>query len=883
MNSNASSKDHYESQRLEALAEYGILDTAPEGEFDEVVRLAAQLCEVPIATITLVDGHRQWFKARIGLALVETPRDIAFCALTIQQREPLIVPDARNDTRFFDNPLVRGEPNLRFYAGFPLATEEDFVLGTLSVMDQAPRQLTEDKIFALKVLAHQVVARLELRRSLAQLGKARENLLEAKRELEAAVMERTRQLSETSAAHASAERLYRLLWETTTDAVVILDARSALRYANPSAQRIFGHPTNRLVGSSLALLQPPRLREAHRLGLQRYIQTGEKRVDWRAAETVGLRADGSEFPIEIAFSEFTMEGERFFVGFIRDITARKEAEAALIEEKERAQTTLRCIGDAVISTDEFGRITFVNPLAERLTGWNAKDVHNRRYDKVLQLLDESSGASLTSPSRSRPMNLPQVLPPGTVLRRRDGEILPVEGSVARIVAGPERFAGWVIAIRDVSESRRMLALISHQASHDALTGLVNRSEFDRRLRMAIERASAEGVEHSMLYLDMDQFKVVNDTCGHVAGDELLKQVSAMLALNLRKNDTLARLGGDEFGVLLENCGVQTALRIAEKLRQAVEGFSFAWNGQVFGASTSIGHVHFDDHSLTLTDVLSKADEACYVAKDHGRNRIQTYRLNDRALALRHGEMEWLGELRQAMEEDRMELYAQPIFAVREGAPVNTHLEVLLRMRDRSGNLVAPMAFIPAAERYNLMTTLDRWVLRAVLQRIAKPTTAVIGEPCFAINLSGASVGDPTLADYVKTQLSLSGVPPAWVCFEVTETAAIANLTQAAQFIHEVKEAGCRFALDDFGSGMSSFGYLKHLPVDFLKIDGAFVRDLATDAIDRAMVASINEIGHLMGLLTVAEFVETDPVMQELRKIGVDYAQGYGLARPAPFE
>ncbi|MEO6365307.1 MAG: EAL domain-containing protein [Luteimonas sp.] len=876
-----------ESLRQEALARFDILDTPPEGEFDEIVQLAAQLCGVAMATITLVDRDRQWFKAKVGVDIESSSREVAFCAVTIDQRTPLVVPDTHADVRFARNPLVLEAPHLRFYAGFPLITTEGFAIGTIAVMDRVPRTLEQAQRFAMEVLAHQVITRLEWRHSLSRLTQLQGALSKANATLEQNVELRNRELEQASAAHRKAEYLYRMLWETTTDAVVILDADSVILYANPSTQRVFGHAPEQLVGRPLATLQPEHLRQAHVHGLQRYIDSGAKRLDWRATEAEGLHADGRHFPVEISFSELTLDQQRVFVGFIRDITARKRAEGALVEEKERAQTTLRSIGDAVVSTDSEGRVAFLNPLAERLSGWCQEEAYGRPCMDVLHFQDESTGAPLSPLARSEDNASlqPRLMPLSTVLHRRGGEFISVEGSIAEIVSGPDLFAGWVIAFRDVSEARQLAEQLSFQATHDALTGLANRTTFDRRLRASLEKAAGTGTASSMLYLDLDQFKVVNDTCGHIAGDELLKQLSALLGLNLRSSDTLARLGGDEFGVLLENCGREAALGIAEKLRQVVSGFTFAWGEQLFSAGVSIGHVHFSDHSLTLTEVLSKADEACYVAKDMGRNRIHTYEPGDAAQAHRHGQMEWIGLIQQAIEDNRMVLFAQPIHPV-DGRPrFSRHMEVLLRMRGRDGELIAPMAFIPAAERYNLMPMIDRWVIGAAMERIAAhgPRGDSVIPPCYAINLSGASLAEASLAKFIRDKVDEHGIPPGWICFEITETAAIANLADAVHLIDELKGIGIRFALDDFGSGMSSFAYLKHLPVDFLKIDGSFVRDIAKDPVDRAMVASINEIGHVMGLCTIAEFVEDDDILEELKKIGVDYAQGYGLSRPAPFE
>ncbi len=877
-----------QARRLAELLRLEIMDSGHEAAFDQVVALAAQLCQVPMAAISLVDDRRQWFKASVGLDVDETPSEVAFCAWTIRGTQPFVVADAQLDERFSDNPLVVGKPGLRFYAGFPLITSEGVVIGTLVAMDRRNRGLTEDQVFAMQALALQVASLMEVRLKLNRIRDGGASLVVAQRELERQVDERTRELAEESARLAQAERRFRSLWETTTDAVLILDQDSIIQYANPGAALMFGHPVDILQGGPLSRVQPERLRQAHLHGVARFMDSGVKHLDWRAVEAPGLHADGHEFPVEIAFSSMEMEGKAMFVGFIRDITERKRTMAELQQERERAQSTLRCIGDGVMTTNEEGRVAALNPMAERLTGWSQEEAVGRPCGEILPLAHEETG---------EPLPLPLVLaagegtdatplPANAVLQARHGLAVSVEGSIASLAGVDGSVAGWVIALRDVSHSRALAAQVAFQATHDSLTGLVNRAEFDRRLGVVLNNASRRRQSASLLYLDLDQFKIVNDTCGHVAGDELLKQLSSILGRALRSSDTLARLGGDEFGVLLENCPPSKALQIAETLRDTVSEFNFVWQEQIFATGVSIGHVHFEDDSLRAGEILSKADEACYVAKDQGRNRIHTYQPGEEAQATRHGEMQWVGIIHQALEDDRFVLHAQPIFEVAEvgHAGALPHYEVLLRMQDRDGELIPPMAFIPAAERYNLMPRLDRRVIRSVIRALA----GSYADPAqctatFAINLSGSSISDPDVARFILGELRDHNLPGHCIAFEITETAAIANFANAVRLINEVKAAGCTFSLDDFGSGLSSFAYLKHLPVDLLKIDGSFVKGVATDPVDRAMVASINEIGHLMGLRTIAEFVEDEDILQVLREIGVDYAQGYGLGRPMPLE
>lgn len=569
-------------------------------------------------------------------------------------------------------------------------------------------------------------------------------------------------------------------------------------------------------------------------------------------------------------------------GTARDITELKHAQEALYQEKERAFVTLQSIGDGVVTTDESGHIQYLNPIAERLLATTSTEASGRHYLEVLQLIDESTGETLGDLVR-------------LCLTRDTGAVHVDEGLLTqpdgtryhlKIVAAPMRdrfghLVGAVLALHDITEVMGMARQLSYQASHDMLTGLFNRRAFERRVDEAIRDAMTNGGTHVLFYMDLDQFKVVNDTCGHKAGDELLQQMASLMQARVRDTDILARLGGDEFGALFENCPLSKAVSIAEGIRQAVHDFRFAWEDKTFEVGVSIGVVPIDASSGNLAEVLAAADAACYVAKDGGRNRIHVYQSDDHAVAQRHGEMEWVHRLSAAFDEDRFLLYAQPV--VHLGSErVISHYEVLLRMCDERGNVIPPGAFIPAAERYNLMPTLDRWVIRTTfkLLREAQGELAFPPVDC-AINLSGQSLCDDHFLEFVIQLFESTRIPPESVCFEVTETAAIANLSRATRFISVLRGMGCSFALDDFGAGLSSFGYLKNLPVDYLKIDGSFVKDMVVDRVDRAMVESINQIGHVLGLKTIAEFAENDDVIRALEEVGVDYAQGHGIALPQP--
>ncbi|MBB5016892.1 diguanylate cyclase (GGDEF)-like protein [Chitinivorax tropicus] len=429
--------------------------------------------------------------------------------------------------------------------------------------------------------------------------------------------------------------------------------------------------------------------------------------------------------------------------------------------------------------------------------------------------------------------------------------------------------------------RHATSQLRHQASHDTLTGLINRAEFERRVALAITNAQMHHATHAIGYLDLDQFKIVNDTCGHAAGDALLRQLSMLLEQQVPKGAILARLGGDEFGLLMEHTPIEAASQLAGNLLDTINRFRFTWEGKSFGVGASIGLAAINAETANLHQVLAHADAACFSAKDSGRNRIQIHQASDTEIQRRQGEMHWVGRINHALEQGQLQLFHQPIMDILHQAPID-HIEVLLRIMDSHGTLITPMAFIPAAERYNLMPTLDRWVISHVFEQLgtwqqqghAMPTTC-------SINLSGMSLGDPELFDFILTHLEQHALPAERICFEITETAAIVNLPQAVDLMQRLRKLGCRFSLDDFGSGVSSMGYLKQLPVDYVKIDGVFVRDIAHDPISRAMVASINEISHLMGLKTIAEYVDTVEVLDILQALRVDFAQGYWIAAPRP--
>jgi diguanylate cyclase (GGDEF)-like protein/PAS domain S-box-containing protein len=559
--------------------------------------------------------------------------------------------------------------------------------------------------------------------------------------------------------------------------------------------------------------------------------------------------------------------------------ALRASEASMHDEQERAQVTLGSIHDGVISTDAHGCVKYLNSAAARITGWTLHAARGAPLHTVFRLVDENEREPIA--------NLVTVLLGNADAResirvatliRNDESRLAADASLAPICDRKGTVIGVVAAFRDVSQERELSMRLLHQATHDALTGLVNRREFESRVRAALEETAARQRQFALLYVDLDQFKVVNDTSGHPAGDQLICQIAEMMNTALRASDTLARLGGDEFGVLLVDCPLPGALAIAEKMRKRIGETRFAWRDRSYVVGASIGAVVLDATFRSEAEVLSAADSACYLAKDDGRNRVKVYEPDDHQLRIRSGELEWVTRVASALDENRLVLYGQEIRPLRPELG-DSRFEVLLRLVNEAGDLVSPMAFIPAAERYGMMAKLDLWVIDRAVAELGARKREGLKLPLLIVNLCGASIVDPGLLDYVRDKLAAAGVPADRLGFELTETAAITNLGAAARMLRELRNLGCTLGLDDFGSGMSSFGYLRSLPVDFVKIDGHFVRDMHVDPVDRAMVAAIHTVGHVMGLMTVAEWVEHAAAQDLLVGIGVDFVQGYAVASP----
>lgn len=552
-------------------------------------------------------------------------------------------------------------------------------------------------------------------------------------------------------------------------------------------------------------------------------------------------------------------------------------------ERERAEVTLHSIADAVITTNAAGMIEYMNHVAESLTGWLLAEARNKPVQTVFRILDHDTNEPMHDLVEACLEDGTSINKSMTTLLSKDGIEKEIESSMSTITNSSGKPDGAVIVFHDETERRHMEHVIMHQATHDSLTGLNNRNEFDRQLTEHIYDSRNYGRQHALCYLDLDRFKLVNDTSGHAAGDELLRQITALLHSCIRSGDILGRLGGDEFGLILGNCSHNSAERISEKIINEISNHQFNWGDKTFNIGASIGLVPITSETENTTEVMKQADLACFTAKDMGRNRIYVYENEDSELRRREDEMHWVGRIKHALDNNRLRLHAQTIYPISRSGPCKMHIEILVRLLDDNDNLILPSSFIPAAERFNLMGIIDRHIIRSTFEFIASRDDHIQDNVCYSINLSGNSLNDEYLSNYIRLQLDEYTINPSHICFEITETAAITNLHMARKLMTELKECGCWFALDDFGSGLSSFEYLRNLPVDYLKIDGSFVRDMVNNKIDHAMVAAINQIGHVMEIQTIAEFVETDQIMDTLIGLNVDYAQGYAISRPIPLE
>ena len=685
-----------------------------------------------------------------------------------------------------------------------------------------------------------------------------------------------------------AESRLRALYDSVTEGLISINATGVILSINPAGATMFAYEAEELIGQNIKILMPEPDRSNHDGHLAGYKSGGEARILGLGRELQGLAKSGRTFPIEVTLSKTLDESLPLFLGQVRDITQRKQSEvetqrlnAELAEQHELLRITLQSIGDGVITADREGHVTWLNPVAERMTGWKTADAIGRPMDQVFHILHERTRERAESPvaaclARQEIGRLPKF----TLLISRNGEEFGIEDSVAPIASDSGELLGVVLVFHDVTEQRRLSGEMSHRATHDAVTGLINRSEFEARLHRLLQSARADGTDNALLYLDLDQFKIINDTCGHAVGDQLLLQVSKLLSSLVRASDTVARLGGDEFAILLSRCPATQAHILAQRICERMDDFRFIHDEKPFRIGVSIGLVPVDGRWANAASIMQAADTSCYAAKEAGRNCVHTWSDNQNSLRERLGETQWAVRLENALDEGSFLLFAQRIMTLDDESS-GIYAEVLIRMAEPDGSLIYPGAFLPAAERFHLISRIDRWVLNEVfLWMNSQPSVDFL--QCLNVNVSGQSIGDRAFHRWAVEVLGNIGAAiRAKLCIEITETSAVTNLADAAIFIRQVRALGVRVALDDFGAGTSWFGYLKKMPVDVLKIDGQFIRDLVTDPLADATVRCFAEVAKVLRITTVAEFVENIPTLQRLRDIGIDFAQGYLIHKPAP--
>ena len=680
------------------------------------------------------------------------------------------------------------------------------------------------------------------------------------------------------------DRLFRDFAQTLPEIVIIHDEKILL--ANESAASLVGLEPVQLVGREVADLVKPAYRALFRKTVAKRL-AGENVP--RRIEMQLINGNQAGLWVEAQSSTIDFQGHTAILTVARDVSHRKSLEVSLSRSKRQAQYTLESISEGVITTDNDGRIDYMNQAAETLIGTNRDDASGHRIGELFKLVDDADRRPLGDPvDRCLAMRRRVNMGRRAVMVTADGEHEHSVEITASPVRGPSNsISGTVVVFHDVGELRGLTRKMSYQATHDPLTGLVNRREFERRLDEAMDSAHAEEAVHIVFYMDLDRFKAVNDSCGHMAGDNMLREVAALIKDQVRDSDFVGRLGGDEFGALLIGCPIEKARQIATDICNAIADYRFVWKDKIFNIGISIGLVEVSHASGTLQDVMSAADSACYMAKQQGRGQVHIYSARDEAVARERGDIQWLRQLQTALHEDSFELAVQPIIAMRGKTDTGPALEVLIRLSEGRGRATDSAEFLRPAARYQMMPQIDRWVINAALAAISGGEIKLAAHRSCAINLSGQTLGDEGFLSFVVDALDRTGealdrtgVVPSSICFEVTEKSILANVQQAQRFIEVLHGIGCEFSLDDFGSGLGSFSSLKHLPIDYLKIDGTYTRNLQTDLVNQEMVAAMIKLARTMEFQIVAEQVEHQEDFDWLREVGVDFVQGHFIEAPA---
>jgi diguanylate cyclase (GGDEF)-like protein/PAS domain S-box-containing protein len=683
-------------------------------------------------------------------------------------------------------------------------------------------------------------------------------------------------LSGKDAEMRQREALFRDLANTLPEVVVV--HRDRIIFANRVAADLLGLTAEQLVGRSVTDVVRPAYRAMTRKTIDRRL-AGETTPESYEIQLINGQERGMWVEARSALVDY--RGQQAVLTIARDISYRKSIEATLSRGKQQAQITLESIGEGVITTDTEGVIDYMNGAAEALTGTQRDAAFGKRLNDIVNLVDETDRRDLGDPVTRALTDRRRVsMGRRALLISREGE-KEVELTASPIKGPDETMVGAVVIMHDVSEIRGLTQQMSYQAAHDALTGLINRREFERRTEQAMRAVREENVTHVLCYLDLDRFKVVNDTCGHIAGDNMLREIAGLIREQVRESDFVARLGGDEFGLLLIGCPLDKARQIADDVCRAVRDFRFVWQDRIFTVGVSVGLVEIAQETSSIKDLLAAADSACYIAKQQGRGRVHVYSARDEATARQRGEIYWLGLLQSALKEGRFAIYTQPVIAVAGHGSDGPGVEILLRMHDDENRLVLPRQFLPAAERYQLMANVDRWVVQATLAAVGQGSIRLPDARSASINLSGQTLGEEGFLEFVVDCLDHSRVSPTQICFEMSETAVMADLDHARRFIGVLHGMGCQFALDDFGSGIGSLVRLRDLQIDYLKIDGAYTRHLVADRLNRQVVSAVTQLAKTVGFRVVAEQVEKEEDFDALRELGVDFIQGNFVSRPQP--
>jgi diguanylate cyclase (GGDEF)-like protein/PAS domain S-box-containing protein len=672
------------------------------------------------------------------------------------------------------------------------------------------------------------------------------------------------------------EKLFSDFARTLPEIVLVHDEK--ILQANDSAAGLMGLRPDQLEGREVADLVKPAYRALFRKSVAKRLagESVPKKIEIQL-----INGDEQGLWVEAQSSSIDFRGRKVILTIARDVSYRKNIEVSLGRSKRQAQYTLESISEGVITTDTEGRIDYMNRAAEVMTGTNRDEASRHKIGELFSLVDEADRRPLGDPvERCLAMRRRVNMGRRALMISRDGEQEHSIEITASPIRGPANsISGTVVVFHDVSEIRGLTRQMSYQATHDALTGLVNRREFERRLQEAMDAAHAEEATHVLCYMDLDRFKAVNDSCGHLAGDNMLREVAALIKDQVRDSDFVGRLGGDEFGTLLAGCPLNKARQIASDICNAVADYRFVWKDKIFNIGISVGLVEISQASGNLQDTLSAADSACYVAKQRGRGQIHVYSARDEAIARERGDIQWLRQLQDALHEGKFELAVQPIIATADNDDTGPAVEVLIRLPDDRGRFANTAEFLRPAERYQLMPQIDRWVVNAALAAINAGEIKLAGKRSCTINISGQTLADESFLEFVVEALDRSGVAPESICFEVNEGAVTSNIQHARRFIEVLHGIGCEFALDDFGSGLGAFSNLRNLPVDYLKIDGSYTRNLASDQVNQEMVSAMIKLARTMEFRVVAEQVEEQEDFDWLREVGVDFVQGNFVEPP----